>query len=271
MKNKLLSVLAALGLVPVALAVPLGETTAVQTKPDPSAPAITYLKAGTETPGAAASTPPAPAGWMAIELPGPFEAYVANRDITKNLLVVPGADILLEPKVGSAVLTVMQKGDKIEITGLPHGKWMQIRLEKKLIGYIQVAGASMVSGPATPAVSTPTGLPMSQPAPAPAPATGPGRPAPGGNLGADGSSAALPRLFQGKFVSTHRPLAPRRPYDYQINDDRGVRFAYVDVSKLLLTEQIDKYVDRTVVIFGTAKNDADANGIVIHAESLQLK
>jgi hypothetical protein len=87
----------------------------------------------------------------------------------------------------------------------------------------------------------------------------------------DGGSAALPRQFQGKFVSTRRPLAPKRPYDYQLNDDSGTRVGYIDVSKLLQTEQIDKYVGRTVVLYGTAKNDEVAKGVVIRAESLQLK
>jgi hypothetical protein len=96
-----------------------------------------------------------------------------------------------------------------------------------------------------------------------------GQSAPVVNLN-DGSGA-LPRLFQGKFVSSKRPFAPRRPYDWQLNDDAGVRYAYLDVTKLLLTDQIEKYVDHVVVVFGKPKAMPGARDIVIEVESLQLK
>ena len=83
--------------------------------------------------------------------------------------------------------------------------------------------------------------------------------------------SALPRLFQGKFASTYSPLRPRRPYDFQLNDDAGARYAYVDVSKLLATEQINKYVDRTVVVYGTAQSVPGSKDMVVIAESLQLR
>jgi hypothetical protein len=87
----------------------------------------------------------------------------------------------------------------------------------------------------------------------------------------DSGSSSLPRLFQGKFASSKRPFAPRRPYDYQLNDDAGVRYAYLDLSKLLLTDAIENYLDRVVVVYGTAKNVPGTKDIVIEIESLQLK
>ena len=90
------------------------------------------------------------------------------------------------------------------------------------------------------------------------------------NLG-DGGSSTLPRQFAGRFISTRRPLAPRRPYDYALNDDAGRRYAYLDVSKLLLTDQIEKYLNLSVVVFGTANNSPDGKDIVIQIETLQLK
>ena len=87
----------------------------------------------------------------------------------------------------------------------------------------------------------------------------------------DGTSSALPRLFQGKLASTYNPLRPRRPYDFQINDDQGSRYAYVDVSKLLATQQINKYVGITVVVYGTAQAIPGSKDMVIVAESLQLR
>ena len=254
----------ALGALASLAAAPLAVTTAVHTKPDPASPALTFLKAGTEPVAAASAT--APDGWLAIDLPGPFEGYVENKDLTKTLDVKPGVSIRLAPKPDSGVLAVADKADKTSITGL-HGKWTQISLEKNLIGYIRIEGpgASLPAIATTPAVSAPT----APTAPTNAPA-GPGQAAPSLNSG-DNDSSALPRQFAGKFVSTRRPLAPRRPYDYALNDDAGKRYAYLDISKLLLTEQIEKYTDHQVVVFGTARGTADGKDIVIAIETLQLK
>lgn len=261
------------------LAAPLASTTAVHTKPDTSSPAITYLKAGTEPTPTVNSLATTPAGWMAIELPGPFEGYVENKDLTKSLDVKEGALIRLAPKNDSGVLTTAQKGDKSTITGL-RGKWTQIKLEKNLTGYIQVGSAPGYMPPiaTTPAGAAPSTAPA-QPPPAPsaAPVTPgvygvstPGQAAPMVNLG-DGGATTLPRQFAGRFVSTRRPFTPRRPYDYALNDDAGKRYAYLDISKLLQTDQIEKYVDHPVVVYGAAKATPDGKDIVIQVETLQLK
>ncbi len=258
-------------------AAPLTETTAVHTKPDAGAPVLSYFKAGTEPTAATDSVASTPAGWMAVELPGPFEAYVLNKDLTKGLDVVPGANLTLAPKVGAPVLTVSAKGDKTTITGL-HGKWTQVSLARKLVGYIPVSSVPGYLPPiattaaSSAAVSSSAAAPFS-PAPASSVAYGqgvPGRAAPMVNLG-DGGSSSLPRQFSGKFVSTRRAFTPRRPYDWALNDDAGRRYAYLDVSKLLLTEQIEKYIDHGVVVYGAVKNAADSKEIVIEVESLQLK
>ena len=78
MKTKLF--LCALAASAVALvAAPLTSTTAVHTKPDESSPSVTFLKAGTDALPASDALATTPAGWMAIELPGPFEGYVENK------------------------------------------------------------------------------------------------------------------------------------------------------------------------------------------------
>ena len=97
-----------------------------------------------------------------------------------------------------------------------------------------------------------------------------GQPAQTVNLG-DGGASTLPRQFAGKFVSTRRPFTPRRPYDWALVDDAGKRYAYLDVSRLLLTEHVENFVDHSVVVFGAAKSVPDARDIVIQVETLQLK
>lgn len=261
-------------------AAPLTATTAVHTKPDASSPAITSLPAGTEPAPAAAALASTPAGWMAVELPGPFKAYVENKDLTKSLDVKPGAPMRVAPKVDAGVLTLAEKGDKTSISGL-RGKWTEVSLEKNLVGYINVGGAA---GYMPPIATTPASAAPKPTAPSPAPTpmgaspvspgvygvSTPGQATGMVNLG-DGGSATLPRQFAGKFVSTRRAFAPRRPYDFALNDDAGKRYAYLDTSKLLLTEQIEKYIDHAVVVFGTAKNAGDGRDIVIEVETLQLK
>jgi hypothetical protein len=237
-------------------AAPLTETTAVYSKPDASSATIASLKAGTEP--AVAPGISAPAGWTAVTLAGPHEVYAANKDVTKALDVRAGAPYLTDAKSTAPVLALAEKGDQTDIIDY-RGKWTKLRLTKAVTGYIKTpakAVAPVVSAPAAPAAPA-----------APQAVTTIGKAAPVG----DGGSSALPRLFQGKFASTYNPLRPRRPYDFQLTDDAGARYAYVDVSKLLATEQLNKYTDRTVVVYGTAKAVPGTKDMVVVAESLQLR
>lgn len=253
-----------------AVGAPLSSTTAAHVKPDTSSPVITLLNAGTAPTIATQAASTAPAGWLAVELSGPFEGYVLNKDIQKNLDVRPGAPIHLTPKPDAPAFTTMEESDKAEITGLM-GKWTQVRLEKTLVGYVQL-DRTVAPTPAPAARQGGVSTPMS-PAPVPATAYGTGssgKAAPQVSLN-DSNGTTLPRLLAGKFVSTRSPFRPRRPYDWALNDDAGKRYAYLDVSKLLLTEQIESYVDHMVVVFGSAKPVPNSKDFVIEVESLQLK
>lgn len=262
-------------------AAPVTETTPIYAKADAGSPAIGFVKAGAE-PNLPALPPAAvPAGWTAVELPGPHEVYVQNKDITKSLEVRPGAELRKAPKADAPVLALAAAGEPLDITGL-QGRWTQLRLNRSLIGYIKRVAPSVAALPAAsaPGSATRANPPTGSTAPAPvAPppskpaaygAAGGGQPAPMVNLG-DGGSSLLPRTFEGRFVSTRSPFKPRRPYDYALTDDSGSRFAYVDVSRLLQTEQIEKYVDRTISVYGTAKPLPNSKDFVIVVESLQLK
>ncbi len=198
--------------------------------------------------------------------------YVQNKDLNKALEVRAGASLYLAPKLDSTVLTTAALGDPAEITGL-HGRWTQLSIPKTVVGYIQI--------PATPKPAAPVAVAPTRAAPAAPPALAPNAPiaygantggqaAPMINLG-DGGSAALPRLFQGKFASSRRAFAPRRPYEFQLNDSAGERYAYLDLSRVLKTEQIEKYIDHTVAVYGTAKSIEGSKDIVIAVESLQLR
>jgi hypothetical protein len=292
-------------------ATPLTEPSAIQSQPDLTAPVLGIINPGVEPVPAPAGTEPAPAGWITVTAPGPFDGYVRNADLTKQLEVKPGTSVRAAPKPDAGVLAVFAKGDKATITGL-HGAWTQVRLDKSLVGYVRVApipatpsssltasgssspdGAASASAspgapasPGTPASSgamaagsaSPAPMPPRPSPPAPPPAALGAKSYAGGPATAavgqaydSGDTSALPRTFEGVFVSTRRAFAPRRPYDWQVNDASGQRYAYLDITHLLLTDQIENYAGHEVTVFGTARLVPGTRDLVIQIESLRLK
>ena len=83
--------------------------------------------------------------------------------------------------------------------------------------------------------------------------------------------AAVPRLFQGKFASTRRPFTPRRPYDYELLDERGVRIAFLDVTRLPQTLQVEPLLEHTVVAYGALKAVPGTQDVVLVVESIQAR
>ncbi|HVT73782.1 MAG TPA: SH3 domain-containing protein [Lacunisphaera sp.] len=234
----------------------LPSDTAVFLQTDPKSPVLTRLPAGT----LAKPVGEAPAGWQRVEVEGPFEAYVQNRDMTKGLEVRAGANIYTAPRKDAPVMTVATKDDKTTITGL-HGDWAQIRLEKRLQGFIAVGATAN-----TPAEVKPL-PPVVAPPVSAGNAAAPGRPVP-----LLGDTAGLPRLFAGRLVSARRALInPNPPYDYQLIDNSGRRFAYVDTKRLVMTDKIEALLEREVTITGTVRNTVDGKDLVIAAESMQVK
>jgi hypothetical protein len=212
-----------------------------------------------------------------VSLPGPFEAYVENKNLNKALDVIPGSPLYSAPKADSGVLAIAQKNDRISITGL-RGKWTQLRLEGPLVGYIHrgplpaVGSAAAIAqpGPGAEVNNPQTPAPFAAAAaPSEPPSTAAGKPV--ADNATDQGAAVVARTFEGRFVSTKSLFAPKRPYEWQLNDPSGGRAAYLDVEKLLLTEQIDEYIGHEVSVYGTVKPVPGTEDIVVGVESLQLK
>ena len=259
MKHIVILALAAFAVVRLA-ADTLTSDVAVFQHPDPKSPVLTQLKRGATI----ATAGEAPAGWRRVEVTGTFEGFVHSRDITKSLDVREGASILAAPEKNAAQLTVAQKEDKTEITGL-RGDYCQVKVTKTLQGFIalgEVANRPAAdSKPTAPAVTPVTPAPTTK-----ASSTAIGRPVPAQN------TAELPRLFSGTLVVARRALInPNPPYDYQLTDLNGRRFAYVDTKRLVLTENIEAMVDKFVTVTGTVRNTVDGKDLVIVAESMQSK
>ncbi|MBA3848630.1 MAG: hypothetical protein C0502_01380 [Opitutus sp.] len=239
----------------LAAAETLTADTAVFQQADAASPVITRLAKGATVDFVGE----APAGWRRVEIAGTFEAFVHTRDITKGLDVREGANLLTAPAKGAPVLTTAQKDDKSEIVGL-RGDYCQVKVTKKLQGFI--AGTEIANRPSKPLVATPA----APAAPAPAPTTTIGKPIAATN------TADLPRLFSGTLVVARRPLInPNPPYDYQLSDLSGRRFAYVDTKRLVLTDRIENLVDKIVTVTGTVRNTVDGKDLVVVAESIQVK
>lgn len=235
----------------------LSADTAVFMQADAKSHVIVRLKSGNTI----IYTGDAPAGWRRVEVSGTFEAFARARDITKALEVREGANIFTAPEKNAAVLTVAQKDDVTEVIGIK-GEFCQIKLTKKLQGFVATG---------TTANTPSNGAPALQPASGPAaPAPQPG--APGRPVAITSNSTNLPRLFSGTFVSARRPLINPNPlYDYQLTDIEGRRFAFVDTKRLVLTEKIESYLGTVVVLNGTIRNTVDGKDLVIDAQSITRK
>ena len=235
----------------------LSTDTAVFVQTDPQSPVIARLKAGTTV----TVIGTAPAGWRRIEVQGTFEAYVQRRDISKSLEVKEGANVYTTPSKTAPVLTVAQQGDKSDVIGLAQGDFVQIKLEKKIQGFIAVGDTAN-----TPAETKPMS-PALVPALPAAPVNTIGRP-----VALTGDTAAMPRLFAGKLVLAKRVIINPNPlYDYQLMDSSGRRFAYVETKRLVLNDKIEIFIDRDITITGTVRNTVDGKDLVIVAEAMQLK
>lgn len=269
MKSDLIASFLAASLLSASLgAAPLARPTPVHVAASEAAAVLTILRAGSELPSLAEV--PAPVGWKAVSLPPPHETYVQNTYIAKDLTVKPDAPLYAAPETTATLMTKAVTEDPIEITGL-RGRWTQLRLNRPIVGYVQTG---MVGTMATAPLGSPssasnyavTATPVSD-GPGAAPVLG--QPAPW--VGQTANQSALPRLFEGKVVSTRSPFRPRRPYDYAIVDESGVRLAYLDFSKIMQLSQIEGYTDRQVTAYGPAEAVPDSTDIVLRVESLRLR
>lgn len=261
-----LALLLAIGSAPAAHAATLAAPLPAYASPDASAPILGTAKAGTKI---AAGT--APSGWAAVELAGPHTVYVTDKDTSKNFEVRPGAAYYAQPRANAPVIGLAGDKDPAELADVA-GDFNKFSLNKSLIAYVRMpAAAPAPVAPVQPAESAPAAATpplmddlqgtLHQDIPANRPVT-PGQ-------GLDAGEPRLARTFFGVVASSRSALRPRRPWDYQINDDGGARIAYLDISKLLLTEQIDAFLGRPVAILGTAETiGAD---LVVHVESLKLQ
>jgi hypothetical protein len=259
--------LAAFAAAPLTRAATLEAPLPAYASPDASA-----LILGTAQRGTRIAVGTAPSGWAAVELAGPHAVYVTEKDTLKNFEVRPGAAYLASPRADAPVIGLAGEKDPADFADVA-GRFNKFSLNKPIIAYVRVPVtpvAPVASAPAArPAPATDSLPPLLDDLPATLPQDLPAsRSVPPGQSVQSGEPR-LARAFFGVVASTRNPLRPRRPWDFQLNDDGGSRIAYLDISRLLLTEQLETFVGRPVSILGTAENEG--NDLVIRVEALKLQ
>lgn len=238
------------------------------------------LTLGTAPAGARLLGTAAPAGWAAVELPGPHTVYVTEKDTLKNFEVRPGAAYHASPSPDSPVIGLAGEADRTEFADVA-GRYNKFSLAGPVTAYVRLPAVTTPPpspSPSTAATTSSFATDQSTPPPlmddltnvlpvdAPALQTpvAPGR-------GIEAGEPRLARTFHGVVSSTRNPLRPRRPYDYQLNDSGGARIAYLDISRLLLTERMDAYLGRPVFILGSVSSLGAGKELVIQVDSLKLQ
>jgi len=253
----------------------LAEATTAYAAPDQGSTVL-----GTARVGSRIAATPAPSGWMAVELAGPHTVFVAEKDTLKNFDIRPGASYLAAPRPEASVIGVAGAKDDARFADIA-GRYNKFSLERSLIGFVKVAPTPIAEIPAAPFAQTaPLAYSESvQAIPAPVHAIEanvlrqdiPAHSPVGAGQGIGAAEPQLARIFFGTIASSQSPFRPRRPHDFQLNDDNGNRFAYLDISNLLLTEKLETFIGRAVSIQGTAKTAKNSRDIIIHVESLKLR
>lgn len=228
-------------------------------------------------------------GWRWIEIVEPRTVFVRDADIGKELIPVQSALMYAEPNENSAVVTTFDEADPIEI--VDSGSWWELRIFKALPVYfldpsLPAATASSQDSRVNEAVAL---VPLQsdpgplESAPAPAIETTPAlddpvqayssapRETPGPqNFGA--GSTGLAQNFDGTFVRIKPKLLFIQPkHPYALRDESGRRVVWVDVSKILVPQTVDNFVNKPVVIYGRKRFDPDIDDWFVEALNMRLK
>ena len=277
MKRILLTAFAALAAALAAHAQTLANSAPAYAAPADTAPILGTAKAGSRLADTAA-----PVGWQAVELAGPHTVYVTEKDTLKNFEVRPGGAYYSAPHADAPVIGLAGDKDPAAFADI-EGTFNKFSLNKPIVAYVRVAAVPVIPVTPPPAPAT-TPAPATDSAALQPPPAAPGAmgdtlrndipasspTAPGRGL--DAGEPSLARTFFGTVASTRNPLRPRRPYDFQLNDAAGARIAYLDISRLMLTERIEAFVGRPVSLFGIAQPVGDSGSeIVIRVETLKLQ
>lgn len=216
-------------------------------------------------------------GWMFVQYPGTYVAYVQAADLTANNQVRDGSKAYLEPNASSPVMSVIIDGDNATVSRVQNG-WATVTYVGKAPAYFRADQSSVTpaqpleiiadtNAPATPAPRA------TQPAAAPRPAPRPAQTNPAGgppvleevvmqesaqlppaqpNLRPPAQSVA--RYIQGRLEPVSvwdRTFGSK--YKYRLINANDDTIAYVVLDDSLIFGPVEDYWGKTVEIQGVMK------------------
>ncbi|TAG29155.1 MAG: hypothetical protein EAZ36_04560, partial [Verrucomicrobia bacterium] len=209
------------------------------------------------------------------------KVFVTEADTLKNFQVRPGAAYYSAPRPDAPVMGLAGNEDPAEFADIV-GRYNKFSLNKPLVAYVLVPVTTVVAlapapEPAVVVAAAPAPIAeWSESFPADTTATLrediPARSPVASGQTSELGEPGLARTFFGTVASTRNPLRPRRPFDFQLLDEGGSRIAYLDVSRLMLTERVEAFLGRPVTLFGLAEPlGISGNEIVIRVETFKLQ
>lgn len=230
--------------------------TPMRISPAGDAPVAITLNPGMEL--VAADEADVPDGWMAVEHLDSYQGYVSNEDVLKDFSVDIGVGVLLEPSIDAPLLTIVEDTDETEVISVT-GEWSKIAIRKPLLGYVNLADATLVTSEPTLTTVEDEAVSEEMPPLPPAPVVNP-----------EVNMGLAPILLNGKLERTRRFFGRGPEQNYQLIDKNGRVIAYLEVEFLLTTEKVESYLGLTVNVFGVPRKPARAKALILRVESLRL-
>lgn len=204
-------------------------------------------------------------GWEPISFLDNLRGFVKRSDVTKDLMVSPGAAVYATAEDSPNIITRAHQNDVFEVERLA-GDWVEVSFRKPVIAFVPpVRNGSVTTGES------------SEPAPSileEAPATA--QPEAARRSTPVTSRAAIPtdgilRAYEGR-LSQPRTFFGRTPvHPFQIVDSSGNRIAYLDLSRLLITTPLDHFLGREFYFYGRAEPIEGRRDFVIRVEQMRQK
>lgn len=205
-------------------------------------------------------------GWEPISFLDNLRGFVKRNEVTKDLLVSPGADVYASAEENSAnIITRADRNDLFQVEKLV-GDWVEVSFRKPVIGFVLPA-ASGSDGTRDAATSDFSALEE-----APASTTN----APSTNAAPVSNRAAIPtdgilRAYEGR-LSKPRSFFGRDPlHPFQIIDASGNRIAYLDLGRLLITTPLEHFIGREFHFYGRAEPIEGRRDFVIRVEQMRQR
>lgn len=194
-------------------------------------------------------------GWHWNERTGTYRGYIDPERVGKDLRLLGPTVVLLSPTPGSPVLATLSTENEIEIVGQPSTYWLEIEFEHPVPVYFLARPEPVAATTVTEVINVveasedpqqPVAIEIVEVEIITSPDLA---------RQAQSTQAGIPRYFQG-ILRPYRP-SPLNfdppPFVYQLETPQGTRIAFVDLRQTIITGSMDQYINRSVLILGTAE------------------